>query len=79
MATWTEEERDAVKAAYLELMSGTRKVRVQFGSAGGANRVVEYQHGDIKALRTLLDEMTASLDTTTTRTRSVSLRTGKGL
>ena len=77
MIIWTEEDRSAVRQAYMDLVTGKRKVRVQF-SSGAGNRAVDYQAADVGLLRRLLDEMTVELDPTP-RVKSFTLRTQKGL
>ncbi len=77
MTIWTEADRLAVKQAYMDLVAGKRKVRVQF-SSGAGNRAAEYQAVDMGKLRALLEEINSALDAGS-RVKTFTLRTQKGL
>lgn len=72
---WTQAEADQVRAAILELATGTRVVTVSY--AGPPARSVQYAAADLPTLRELLAEMERSATGATTY-RRVSFSKGFG-
>ena len=74
MATiWTVEDRDAVAAAIVKLVTGKRAVTVSF-NGGNEQRSVTYQMSELAELRSLLAEMNRALGTSATYTLGATRR-----
>ena len=71
--TWTQEDYDNVKQAYLDLMLGKRVVEIE---AAGKQRV--FQRADAADLKALMEEMVASLGTSTVTLRTYAKQGGRG-
>lgn len=56
---WTIADRDAVKAAVIDLATGKRKAKVVY--AGPPSREVDYTPADLPQLRLLLAEIDAAV------------------
>jgi hypothetical protein len=80
MATivWTEEDYTRVKDAYLEAVTGNRKVQFSIGTGGGFSRSATFQPMSAAQLAALMNQIRAYLDGTTS-TQRVVLRTSKGI
>lgn len=59
MASWTQEERDAVRAAVVKLATGERVVSISF--AGPPAQTIAYAAAELDKLRAFLAEMERSV------------------
>jgi len=71
---WTVADRDAVKAAVIDLATGKRKARVVY--AGPPSREVDYTPADLPQLRLLLAEIDAAVRGTAPRFRRAGFSKG---
>lgn len=72
---WTQADADAVRAAILKLVTGTRVVTVSYG--GPPARSVTYQMADLQDLRAILAEIERTTGSGATY-RLASTRKGLG-